>query len=54
MQDEQIDKLSKKLFRLKQRAKRWSKKQHKRRLRRENKKDLDLKPLYNRYYGWIA
>lgn len=54
MQDEQIDKVSKQLFRLKQRDKKWCKKQHTRRLRRESKKDLELKPLYNRYYGYIA
>ena len=53
MQDEQIDKLSKKICKLKQRSKKWAKKQHKRRLRRENK-NLELRPLYNKYYGWIV
>ena len=49
---EQIDKLSKKLFNLKQREKAFCKKQKRKERRRF--KDEELSPPEGRYNGWIA
>jgi hypothetical protein len=52
--DEQIDKISKKLFILSASEKKFAKREHRRLIRRKAKDIDNPNPQHNRYSGWIA